>query len=170
MWCIWPFYSLCVAKITKKCTSANFISDKLVEISHSDSQALPCWIYWTTFLSAGVSYLWSAKRYPPRLLETQHNNGNMGVMWLPTNTHRGMNSSHLRAQWVKQMPQDITITIFSTFLEYSRITGTVLSSWNIQGSPALSHLPRTQRQNFRQEIHYTQSKGELETHSIIDHP
>ena len=73
-------------------------------------------------------------------------------MWLPTNTHRRMNSTHLRAQRVKQMPHKDhqhhhhLLGIFKDhrhgpiFLAYSRITGTVLSSWNIQGSPALSYL------------------------------
>ena len=60
-------------------------------------------------------------------------------MWLPTNTHREINSSHLRAQLVKQMPckdhRD-----HPPFLEYSRITGTIPSSWNIQGSLAPSYL------------------------------
>ena len=63
-----------------------------------------------------------------------------------------MNSSHLRAQRVKQMPHKDhqhhhhLLGIFKDhrhcpiFLAYSTITGTVLSSWNIQGSPALSYL------------------------------
>ena len=60
-------------------------------------------------------------------------------MWLPTNTHREMNSSHLRVQRVKQMPRK-DHRDHPIFLEYSSITGTFLSSWNIQGSLAPSYL------------------------------
>ena len=92
-------------------------------------------------------------------------------MWLQTNTHRRMNSSNLQAQRVQQMPHkdrqhnhQHLLRISNDhrhhpiFLEYSRVTGTILSSWNIQGSPALSHLPRTQRQNFRKNFRKTPLK------------
>ena len=128
-----------------------------------------------------ISFCWCflfmiiQKRYPPRFLEVQHNYGNIGVMWLRTNTHRRMNSSNLQAQRVQQMPHkdcQHLLRIFNDhrhhpiFLEYSRVTGTILSSWNIQGSPALSHLPRTQRQNFMKTPLKYQSKA-IETNVFI---
>ena len=105
------------------------------------------------------------------ILEAQHNNGNIGVV--VTNKYSQRNE-----QWPSQSSTGKTdatqgspgpsylLGIFNDywhhpiFLEYSRITGTILSSWNIQGSLGLSCLPTTQRQNFRQCITLNQRASE----------